>query len=270
MPSTERASAYEIFNSVIDNAREELSRSTRALACSGLAAGLAMGLTGVGVAVAHVALRGSAQEFVPYLLYPVGFMVVIVGRQQLFTENTLYPVALVLDERRRQDVINTARLWVTVFVTNIVGAALFALLAGRGHALRPDAVHELVRLGAESTGRPYLDVFASAIVGGWIIALLAWLVTAADWTIGHVAVVWVLAFVVGLGHFAHCIASSGEILTGVWRGDIGLGSYGTWLAVATAGNIVGGIVIVTLLNFGQVTAGGERERRTTADPPESA
>jgi formate-nitrite transporter family protein len=84
MPSTERASAYEIFNSVIDNAREELSRSTRALGFSGLAAGLGMGLTGVGVAVAHVALSGGAQKFVPYLLYPVGFMVVIVGRQQLF------------------------------------------------------------------------------------------------------------------------------------------------------------------------------------------
>jgi formate/nitrite transporter FocA (FNT family) len=264
MTDTERATAYEIFNRVIDNAREELSRSTRALTFSGLAAGLAMGLTGVGVAIAQVALSGSAREFVPYLLYPLGFMVVIVGHQQLFTENTLYPVALVLDERRRQDMINTARLWVTVFVTNIVGAALFALLAGRGHALRPDAVHALVKLGTESAGRPRLDVFASAIIGGWIIALLAWLVTAADWTIGHVVVVWVLAFVVGLGHFAHCIASSGEILTGVWRGDIGLRSYATWLVVATLGNILGGVVIVTLLNFGQVTAGGERERRLAA------
>ena len=35
------------------------------------------------------------------MFYPIGFIVVILGRAQLFTENTLYPVALVLAEKKR-------------------------------------------------------------------------------------------------------------------------------------------------------------------------
>jgi formate/nitrite transporter FocA (FNT family) len=256
---TGRASANQIFDDVLDAGREELGRSTSALGASGFAAGLGMGLSGVGVAVATVALRGSGIGFIPYLLYPIGFIVVIVGRQQLFTENTLYPVALILEERRRSHVRSTARLWLTVFASNIAGAVVFALLAVRGHALRPDDASELVRLGSEIAARPRLDVFGSAIVGGWLIALLAWLVTAADWTIGHLAVTWVLAFIVGLGHFAHCIASSAEILAAVWRDDVSVIGYVGWLGVATAGNILGGVIMVTLLNFAQVAAGGDRE-----------
>src|ERR1700756_4207133 len=124
MPDTSRLTANEIFEQVESNAHDEVRRTPHALAFSGLAGGITMGLTGLAVASAQAALQGSAREFVPYLFYPLGFIAVIIGRAQLFTENTLYPIALILSERKH--VLDTLRLWSVVFVTNVLGATTFA------------------------------------------------------------------------------------------------------------------------------------------------
>jgi formate/nitrite transporter FocA (FNT family) len=84
---------------------------------------------------------------------------------------------------------------------------------------------------------------------------VAWMVSASHWTIGQIAVNWLLCFIVGAGHFAHCIATSGEIMAAALRGVTTFGAYFRWLLFATLGNIVGGITIVSLLNWGQVHAG---------------
>ncbi len=251
---TSRRTAQEIFEKVEDSAHDELKRSPHALAFSGLAGGLSMGLTGIAVASAMVALGNiPGHEFIAYMLYPVGFIAVIIGRAQLFTENTLYPVALILSERRH--LVDTVRLWTVVFVFNVLGAIAFAALAIKTGALT-DGVHDtLVRLGTQAAQGSSSHIFWSAIIGGWIIALVAWLVTASHWTIGQLAVIWLLTFVVGIGHFAHCIASTGEIISAVFAGSVPFTRYLTWLGLATSGNILGGVTIVTVLNFGQVKAG---------------
>jgi formate/nitrite transporter FocA (FNT family) len=246
-----RRSAHEIFEEVESNAHQELKRSAKALVFSGIAGGLGMGLTGLGVASAEAVLgHGKWQQFVAMLLFPVGFIAVIIGRAQLFTENTLYPVALILSERKH--VINTLRLWIVVFLANIFGAAAFSLLAIKTGALQAPISDALVRLGTAAVQGDASHIFWSGVIGGWLIALMAWIVTASHWTIGQVAIVWVMAFIVGIGHFAHCIASSGEILSAVWAGSVGFGHYLYWLGAATVGNIVGGVMFVTILNFGQV------------------
>ena len=123
-----RLTAPEIFHQVAEDGRAELKRSNSALAFSGLAGGLTLGLTGLSVAAIRDLLgRGGWQDLVSYLAYPIGFIAVIIGRAQLFTENTLYPVILVLDERRH--LVDTLRLWGVVFASNLLGAMLFALLA---------------------------------------------------------------------------------------------------------------------------------------------
>lgn len=253
---TVRRTAREIFRGVEKNARDELRRSTQALAFSGLAGGLSMGLTGIAVAAAIVALNGvPGGSFVAYMLYPVGFIAVIIGRAQLFTENTLYPVALILSEKRH--VGETLRLWTVVFVSNVLGAIAFAGLAVGSDALNPDIHAALVELGKQAAQGTASHIFWSGVIGGWIIALVAWLVTASHWTIGQIAVIWLLTFVVGVGHFAHCIASTGEIMSAVIGGAVSLSRYLEWLTLATSGNIFGGVMIVTVLNFGQVKLGEE-------------
>lgn len=249
-----RRTAREIFEYVEDNAHEELRRSIQALAFSGLAGGISMGLTGLGVASTLAALPDSpSRELLSQMVYPIGFIAVIIGRAQLFTENTLYPVALILSERKH--VLATARLWAIVFAFNVLGAIAFSALAIKTDSLRPNIARELVQLGVAASQGTFAHIFWSGVIGGWIIALVAWMVTASHWTIGQIAVIWLLTFVVGIGHFAHCIASSGEIMSAVFAGAVPFGRYLQWLGVATSGNILGGVTIVTLLNFGQVKVG---------------
>ena len=248
-----RRSAHEIYDKAKEIARDELGRSSRALAFSGIAGGFTMGLTALGVSTSRALLGpGPATEFISLLFYPIGFVAVIIGRAQLFTENTLYPVVLVLSERRH--VLDTLRLWATVFFCNLLGAFLFALLAARTSALQPKTAEEIVKMAVGMVAVAPATIFWSGVVGGWIIALVAWMVSASHWTIGQIAVVWLLCYVVGAGHFAHCIATSGEIMIAALRGDIAVGAYPRWLLFATLGNITGGVIIVSVLNWGQVYA----------------
>ncbi len=253
---TSRRTAHEIFEDAAELARRELERPAKALAFSGLAGGFTMGLTGLAVSVVLGTLGTQpAAEFVAMLFYPLGFIAVIIGRAQLFTENTLYPVVLVLSERAH--VGKTLKLWGIVLVSNVAGAALFAALVIRTGALAPQYRQQLMSLGTRAAQQPASHIFWTGVIGGWLIALVAWMVTASHWTVGQIAVIWLLAFVVGLGHFAHCIATTGEILASVFGGAIPFVDYVRWIFPATAGNIVGGVMIVSLLNWGQVKAGAE-------------
>jgi len=246
----ERPTATQIYAHVAKNARQELRRPSRSLAISGFAGGVTMGLTALATAIGRAELGTSGPaQFVTNLLYPVGFIAVILGRAQLFTENTLYPVALVLSERRHY--LATLRLWGVVLLSNCLGALAFAALAVRTHALQPKYVASLITIGLELVNHPISHVFWSAILGGWIIALVAWLVSASHSISGSMMLIWLLAFVVGLGHFAHSIASSGEILGAVVAGQLPLLRYLEWLGPAVLGNIVGGVGLVTLLEYGQ-------------------
>jgi len=254
-PATEsrRFTAHEILQAALDNARRELDRSVPKLALAGVAGGITMGLTGLGVACIR-ALIGSEgwPGLVAYLAYPIGFIAVIIGRAQLFTENTLYPVVLVLEERRGLQ--RMLRLWAVVFVANVFGAWIFALLTAKTAAVQPDILSQLVKLGVTASGGTTMHIFWSGVIGGWLIALVAWTVTASHWTIGQLAVIYLLTLIVGIGRFAHCIASSCEILAAVEFGSMPALSFFRWLLPATLGNICGGVFIVSLLNYGQVRA----------------
>ena len=113
----------------------------------------------------------------------------------------------------------------------------------------------MVQFGVDSVSVPAGHVFWSAVIGGWIIALVAWLVSGSHSITGSVMLIWFLTFIVGLGHFAHCIASSGEVFAAVLRHQIPVSQYFTWVVPAVLGNIAGGVFIVTLLEYGQVKGG---------------
>ena len=254
-----RPSAEEIYRQVARNAKEELKRSNTSLAISGFTGGTFMGFSALGVGCILGLLGNSPTSFIlSRMLYPLGFIVVILGRSQLFTENTLYPVALVLAEKKQ--LWNTLRLWAIVLPSNIAGAFAFAALISLTHALMPNAVHAIAQLGVESAYTPLGTVFWSGVMGGWIIATAAWLVSGSHSISGSVMIIWVLTFVVGLGNFAHCIASSAEVLTAVLTGQIPWWLYTRWLGPAVGGNICGGVLMVTLLEYGQAIYGTAIER----------
>ena len=254
-----RPSAEEIYKQVATNARQELKRSTLALFLSGVGGGVFMGLSALGTAVALFLLTNAATpthttEFFSRMFYPLGFIVVILGRSQLFTENTLYPVALVLAERKH--LWNTMRLWATVLPANVLGAFAFASLATLTNALAPGIVQALAQLGLDATQHSTSTIFWSGVMGGWIIATAAWLVSGSHSITGSVMVIWLLTFVVGLGNFAHCIAASGEVFAAVLTHQLPWSAYPAWFLPAVLGNISGGVLMVTILEYGQVIADG--------------
>jgi formate-nitrite transporter family protein len=254
MEDSTRRTAEQILEQVLESARDELSRPTTGLLFSGFAGGISMGLTGLAVALAISYLGdGPVQEFLAFFFYPIGFLVVIIGRAQLFTENTLFPVVLALDERGH--VLNTLRLWAAVFVANVAGAVFFGWLVMKTGALPANFADALAGLGLQAAAGHFTLIFAKGIIGGWLIALVAWMVSASHWTIGQIAVTWMLTFIVGAGHFSHCIASSAEIFAAVMSGHLHFSNYFQWLLPATLGNIIGGVAIVSLLNYGQVRIG---------------
>src|SRR6201996_1532681 len=228
----ERPSAQDIYEQVANNARQELGRSTISLAISGLAGGIFMGLSALGnaIAIALLTTPGTAPTatilFVAKMFYPLGFIVVILGRSQLFTENTLYPVALVLAEKKH--FWKTLRLWATVLPANVLGALAFAAIASLTGALRPDMVQSLVKLGLDATHNPASTIFWSAVMGGWIIATVAWLVSGSHSITGSVMIIWMLAFIVGLGSFAHCVASAGEVFAAILVGHAPWKAFPAW------------------------------------------
>jgi formate/nitrite transporter FocA (FNT family) len=261
----ERPSAEEIYNQVATNARQELKRTSTSLGISGFGGGAFMGLSALGPSIV-IAMLGHSNivQIVSRMLYPLGFIVVIVGRSQLFTENTLYPVALVLAEKR--ELWNTMRLWAVVLPSNIAGACAFAFLAARTPALEPSVVGALGDLGLTAIAHPMATIFWSGVIGGWIIALAAWLVSGSHSITGSVMVIWMLTFIVGLGNFAHCIATSCEVLVAILAHRAPWTAYPTWLLPAVLGNICGGVGLVTILEYGQVIYGGDEDARKSGKP----
>jgi formate-nitrite transporter family protein len=249
-----RPSAEEIFKQVATNARQELDRPSIALALSGFGAGVFMGLSALSVALAIRLLGASTSaQMISRMFYPIGFIVVILGRSQLFTENTLYPVALVLAEKSQ--FWNTMRLWSVVLPANMLGAFAFGCLATRTSGIEPATVTAISRLVAATLDHSCAHLFWSGVVGGWLIALAAWLVSGSHSITGSVMVIWMLTFIMGLGNFAHCVASSCEIFVTLLAHQAPWIEFPRWFFPAVAGNICGGVGLVTILEYGQVMHG---------------
>jgi formate/nitrite transporter FocA (FNT family) len=246
-----RLTAHEIYEHVVKAGREELTRPLGQLAWSGVTGGLLMGLSGLGVALMRSFLGdGEGARLASFALYPAGFIAVIVGRAQLFTENTLFPVVVVLREPAR--LARLFLLWAVVLACNLVGAFLFTLLVSRTGAVKHGVVVKLAALGREAVERGTGELFWGAVVGGWLIALVAWLVSASHSTFGQLALIGFFTFIVGAGHFAHSIAGSSEVLAAVLTEGLPVSHFLRWLAMAVLGNAVGGVGLVSLLNYGQV------------------
>lgn len=247
-----RPHAFDIYARVCDDTAEELERPVQSLFYSGLFAGFTIGLAPLAVALATASLGSEVKStaFIAALLYPIGYIAVIVGRSQFFTENTLYPVMLSL--RRPEFFGRSARLWLIVFTMNLIGAALFALLAATTGALDSSVQSELAKAGVAYTSGSFADTFFSALVTGFLLALVAWLVEGSDSVSGRIAVIWAMTFVVAIGTFDHCIATTVAGLTALFDGDLGFGALVEWFVPVVLGNVLGGVGIVAAINYGQV------------------
>jgi formate/nitrite transporter FocA (FNT family) len=248
-----------VYKAILKEGEEELERSSSALFWSGLAAGLSMGFSLVAEGLLTAYLPDTHwRPLVSKFGYSVGFLIVILGRQQLFTENTLTPVLPLLNRKDGSTLLSVLQLWAVVLVANLLGALLFAWAVSRTTAFDPEIQRAFSELGHKAMEPEALTILWRSVFAGWLIALMVWLLPFAE-----TARVWVIIFItylVGLGHFSHIIAGAVEVFAIAAMGEQSwLTVLGHYIAPTLAGNILGGVTLVAALNHAQVVAGGGGE-----------
>ncbi|MBS1819222.1 MAG: formate/nitrite transporter family protein [Acidobacteria bacterium] len=253
-----------VYGAIHLEGEDELKRGTSALAWSGLAAGLSMGFSFVVEALLHHALPDTPwRPLVAKFGYSAGFLIVILGRQQLFTENTLTVILPLLRRRDGQTLWSVGRLWTAVLVANLVGAGLFALAIAWTSVLPSEVRPALSELGNHAMQAPFATTMVRGIFAGWLIALMVWLLPYAETS--RVWVIIILTYIVGLGGFAHVIAGSVETLYLVATGERTMMDYVLrFLAPSLSGNIVGGVSLVAALAHAQFVAASDEGEQHVA------
>lgn len=253
--------AGEIYDTVAEEGRMNLSRASLGLAFSGLGAGLNISFGAL--AMFSVANLTGGVGLAAIAVYPLGFLMVVLGRSQLFTETTVTPVAVVLTDWKRNPrrLVNMLRLWGVVLVSNLVGAMISAAAISYTRVLDAQAFEFLLEEVAHKMEPNFLGTTLYAVYGGWVVALMAWLVAASRDTIGKAFVIWATAIVIPAGALPHSIAGSAEVLIGVLESEVLWRDYATgFLIPAVLGNVIGGVFFVSLLNYAQVAGSSKKTR----------
>lgn len=238
--------------------RSLLQEGTTAL-IGGMSVGfgmIAMALAGGFVTAASGAELG---RLAAALAFPVGFVILLIGKSELFTENFLVPVLGVLEGRGT--VVNLARLWTVSLAFNLAGAAVFSLLVALPGVLDDSARDYLTELMVRKFDHSWTTNLVQALFAGWIMTILTWLLLACRTVLERVVVIWAVAALLILGDFNHAVISSAEYFTvRLATGDLAFPEY-LWVVFLTGvlGNMAGGILFVTLLNY--VQARPERFQR---------
>ena len=249
-----RPNAALIHETIRAEGESELDRSATALLLSGLAAGLTMGLSLIteGLLRAHLP-DAPWRDLVSKLGYAVGFLVVVLGRQQLFTENTLTPILPLLYHRNMRTVGRVARLWTLVLLANVAGTwAVSAVLVGTD-LFPPEIKEAFTAISKHAVAAPFGSTVLKGICAGWLIALMVWLMPGAGGS--RFAVIVLLTWLVSLAGFAHIVAGSVDASFLVLSNQASATDYLWRFFVPTLlGNAIGGVALVAALNYGQVAS----------------
>jgi formate/nitrite transporter FocA (FNT family) len=247
--------ANVVYETIRREGEDELQRPSAALAWSGLAAGLSMGFCLVAEAVLMAHLPDAPwRPLISRLGYSVGFLIVILGRQQLFTENTLTVVLPALLHKDRKTLFNVARLWAVVLTSNIVGTFLFAYCIAHLHLFEPTVQQAFHDIGAVHLGTSFVIALTRAIFAGWLIALMVWLLPGAEDS--RVVIVIIITYLVGLADLNHIIAGSTTMFYLVaTHGMSWVQYFNSFFLPTLLGNILGGVSMVAALGHAQVVGG---------------
>jgi formate/nitrite transporter FocA (FNT family) len=240
--------AAVIHEVVLRDGEAELARGGGAIFLSGLTAGLSMGFSFLGLALIQSGLPDEPyRRLLDGFGYSVGFVIVVLGRQQLFTESTLTAVLPLLVRRDRATLIALLRFWSLVLGANILGTAIFAAVLITPGLFALPLHNALDAMARASMAESFWPTLIKAVFSGWLIALMVWLLPSAK--SARLFVIILLTYMVAIGRFSHIIAGSVEAFFAVFSGDASIRQYVTNFFVPTIiGNTIGGVGLVALLN----------------------
>lgn len=245
-------SAPTVYEIIAAEGVEEMERPLNSLWWSGVAAGLGISLS----LYVMAALRSSLGDtpgagVIEKFGYCFGFLVVILGRLQLFTENTITPILPALRQREQGMLRCVARLWAVVLVANLVGTFLAALIPTIFPIGTPELMKAMIEISNHFSERAYAHTFFSAIPAGFMVAALVWMLPGSKgfeiWTIV------VMTFAIGITDTSHVVVGSAELFTSILSGDSGIGEALMRLLLAGLGNVVGGTGLFAVLAYAQVS-----------------
>ncbi|MFA7305049.1 MAG: formate/nitrite transporter family protein [Hyphomicrobium sp.] len=241
----------------------ELRRPWSALWWSGVAAGISIGFSFLTEAALSAHLPASEwSPIIAKLGYAVGFLIVILGHQQLFTENVLTAVLPVMARKQVHWLLKMLRLWGTVLAANIAGCIIFAMALAYLPVVPSDVVPALADIVTKVMSNSPWEMFAKGIGAGWLIAALVWILSSTENV--EFVVITLLTYLIALFGFTHIVAGSVEAIYGVATGIIGPETAVFRFFLPTlAGNVFGGTVLFSVLSYAQV------REEIYADPSES-
>jgi formate-nitrite transporter family protein len=255
-------SAHVVYEAISKEGRHELDRRSSSLAWSGLAAGLSMGFSFVAQAqLEHQLPDVIWRPVVATFGYSMGFLFVILGRQQLFTENTLTVILPLLSLKQSRDLLRVIRLWGIVLAANLLGSLFFSLALAKTPVFDADTRHALDLLASRSGTYSFGIMVLRGIFAGWLIALMVWLLPAAE--TARFWVIIVVTYIVGLCHFPHIIAGSTETfylaISGARSWSMALLEF---IVPVLIGNTIGGVTLVAALAHAQIV--GDKKKQSAS------
>ncbi len=255
-------STDEIYERIVIEADEEMHRPARELLSSGLAGGFAITIT----VLLYVSMTHSTDGAVlaSAILYPIGFVYIILGNYQLYTENTLPPVALVLD--RIASIPAMLRMWGLVLVGNLAGGTLGAVVLAFGGVFSPGAAMTAVEIGMTGVETEWWSLFFKAMFAGLIVAGVVWMDFSVTDSVTRFFLVYMAFLAIPLGNLYHVVVASTEVMYLVFLGEIALLTGATQFVLPVLlGNTIGGVLLVTVVNYYQ-TSTEIHEISITLDP----
>jgi formate/nitrite transporter FocA (FNT family) len=183
--------------------------------------------------------------------YTVGFVMVVLSRQQLFTENTITVVLPVMAEFTIANLLKLARMWAVVLLANLAGTLFAALFCTYTSVLTPELRDGMLEISRQILGHPWPETFFKGISAGFLMAAMVWLIPSADTAQFHV--ITVMTYLIAAGGFMHIVAGSVEAFLLLLNGDLGWWPMvADFMVPVLAGNIVGGTALFALLAYAQV------------------
>lgn len=260
-------SAVVVHEVIRASGDEELSRSASGLFFSSLAAGIGVCASLIGVATIRAGLSdGPWVELVAALGYTIGFVIVVLGNLQLFTEATVTAMLPVIAKPTAHNFARLARLWGIVLVGNLIGTFIVAQMIARGWIVDKDTLRGAIEFSSELLTKPFGAMLVAGIPAGFLIASIAWVLPNARessfWVV--VAITWL----VSAGGFAHVVVGSAEAWLLWLSGLAGL----DWvilgfLVPAFIGNVIGGSGLFALIAHGQVREDIEEDQGRPNERP---
>ncbi len=256
--------AMAIHEHIRQDGEKEMERDAMALLWSAIAAGLSMGASLLAKGIFHVQLEGVPGGFLlENLGYTFGFIIVIMARQQLFTENTVTAVLPVMQNPTLSNVGLLMRLWGVVLLGNLIGTGVAAWAFEYMPIFDEETRDAFVKIGMEVMKNSPTEMFANAIISGWIIATMVWMFPAAGGA--KIVVIILMTWLIALGDTTHIVVGSVEILYLVFNGTLPWSDFFWPFALPTlAGNICGGTFIFALMSHAQIRNDMSNKRKEEA------